>query len=82
MMRSRRRRPGKSGPEKAAQLLMVMGEEGAAGVLKLLRSDEVQKIGMEMTHLSEMSTEDVNTVLTSFIEGCMNDGSINVEAGA
>ena len=81
MIRNRRRRPGKSGPEKAAQLLMVMGEEGAAGVLKLLRSDEVQKIGMEMTHLSEMSTEDVNTVLTSFIEGCMSDGSINVEAG-
>lgn len=79
-MKSRRRGGRKSGPEKAAQLLMVMGEEGAAGVLKLLRADEVHKIGMEMTHLNEMSTEDVNTVLTSFIDGCSNDGSITVEA--
>ncbi|PCJ26683.1 MAG: flagellar motor switch protein FliG [SAR86 cluster bacterium] len=80
-MRQRRNNSRKSGPEKAAQLLMVMGEQGAAGVLKLLGTDEVEKIGMEMTNMSEMSTEDVNGVLNNFLEECLTDGSINIEAG-
>lgn len=59
---------------------MVMGEAGAAGVLKQLSSDEVQKIGLEMTHMGEMSTEDVNGVLGTFLEDCNQDGSINIVA--
>ena len=38
---------------------MVMGEQSAANVLKLLRNDEVQKIGAEMTYMGEMSTDEV-----------------------
>lgn len=59
---------------------MVMGEAGAAGVLKQLSSEEVQKIGLEMTHMGEMSTEDVNQVLGTFLEDCNADGSINIVA--
>lgn len=59
---------------------MVMGESGAAGVLKQLSSDEVQKIGLEMTHMGEMSTDDVNQVLGTFLEDCNQDGSINIVA--
>lgn len=36
-----------TGPEKAAQFLMVMGEQRAADVLKQLSSEEVQKIGTQ-----------------------------------
>jgi flagellar motor switch protein FliG len=79
-MRSRRN-SRKTGTEKAAQLLMVMGEQGAASVLKLLRNDEVQKIGAEMTYMGEMSTDEVNLVLTSFLEQCSTDDSISMEAG-
>lgn len=79
-MRSRRN-ARKTGTEKAAQLLMVMGEQGAANVLKLLRNDEVQKIGAEMTYMGEMSTDEVNLVLTSFLEQCSTDDSISIEAG-
>jgi len=75
-----RRRARKSGPAKAAQFLMVMGEKGAAGVLKQLTTDEVQKIGLEMTHMGEMSTEEVNGVLGAFLEECNKDGSINIAA--
>ena len=75
-----RRNARKSGAEKAAQLLMVMGEQGAANVLKLLRNDEVQKIGAEMTYMGEMSTEEVNLVLRSFLEQCSTDDSISMEA--
>jgi len=79
-MRSRRN-SRKTGTEKAAQLLMVMGEQGAASVLKLLRNDEVQKIGAEMTYMGEMSTDEVNLVLTAFLEQCSTDDSISIEAG-
>ena len=79
-MRSRKN-TRKTGTEKAAQLLMVMGEQGAANVLKLLRNDEVQKIGAEMTYMGEMSTDEVNLVLSSFLEQCSTDDSISIEAG-
>ncbi|MBL4574301.1 MAG: flagellar motor switch protein FliG [Gammaproteobacteria bacterium] len=79
-MRSRKN-ARKTGAEKAAQLLMVMGEQGAASVLKLLRTDEVQKIGAEMTYMGEMSTDEVNLVLSSFLEQCSTDDSISIEAG-
>ncbi len=59
---------------------MVMGEKSAANVLKLLRNDEVQKIGAEMTYMGEMSTDEVNLVLSSFLEQCSNDDSISIEA--
>ena len=60
---------------------MVMGEQSAANVLKLLRNDEVQKIGAQMTYMGDMSTEEVNLVLTSFLEQCSSDDSISMEAG-
>ena len=80
-MRSRRKGAKKSGSEKAAQLLMVMGEQSAANVLKLLRNDEVQKIGAQMTYMGDMSTDEVNLVLTAFLEQCSTDDSISMEAG-
>ncbi|GJM11622.1 MAG: flagellar motor switch protein FliG [Pseudohongiella sp.] len=76
-----RRNARKTGTEKAAQLLMVMGEQSAANVLKLLRNDEVQKIGAEMTYMGEMSTDEVNLVLSSFLDQCSTDDSISIEAG-
>lgn len=60
---------------------MVMGEQSAANVLKLLRNDEVQKIGAQMTYMGDMSTEEVNQVLTAFLEQCSSDDSISMEAG-
>lgn len=69
-----------TGAEKAAQLLMVLGEERAADVLKRLTSDEVQKIGVEMTRMSGLSTDDVNTVLTSFLKELESNNSISIVA--
>jgi len=79
-MKPRKKNAVKTGPEKAAQLLMVMGEEGAAGVLKQLSAEEVQKIGLEMTAMGEMSTEEVNSILSNFLDECETDGSINIVA--
>jgi len=75
------RKVGKqSGPEKAAQFLMVMGEAGAAGVLKHLNSDEVQKIGIEMARMNEMTTNDVSQILDAFLNDFESDGSIKMLA--
>jgi flagellar motor switch protein FliG len=66
------------GVEKAAQLLIAVGEEGAAEVLKRLTTDEVQKIGVEMTRMNGLSTEAVNDVLASFLEECRTNKSLAV----
>lgn len=68
----------KNGSAKAAQFLMVMGENRAAGVLKKLTSAEVQKIGLEMSAMGEMSTEEVNKILGSFLEECDSNKAINI----
>jgi flagellar motor switch protein FliG len=57
-----------------------MGESGAANILKHLTSDEVQKIGVEMARMKEMSTDEVNQILASFLSDYENDGSIRVVA--
>jgi len=78
--RVQRRRPGTSGSANAARFLMVMGEAGAANILRHLTSDEVQKIGVEMARMKEMSTDDVNQILTTFLTDYEKDGSIRVMA--
>ena len=59
---------------------MVMGEDGAAGVLRHLSSDEVQKIGVEMSRMNEMTTDEVNDILSTFLADAESDGYINVVA--
>ena len=59
---------------------MVMGEEGAANVLRHLSSDEVQKIGVEMSRMNEMTTEEVSSILETFLKDCESDGYINIVA--
>lgn len=69
-----------TGTEKAAQFLMVMGEERAAGILRRLSTEEVQKIGVEMTRMGDMTTEEVNAVLSGFLEECDSKDSISIVA--
>lgn len=76
----RRQLARNTGPARAAQFLMVMGEDGAAGVLRHLSSDEVQKIGVEMSRMNEMTTDEVNDILNTFLSDCESDGYINVVA--
>lgn len=76
----RRQLARNTGPARAAQFLMVMGEEGASQVLRHLSSDEVQKIGVEMSRMNEMTTDQVNEILTNFLADCESDGYINIVA--
>ena len=56
-----------NGPEKAAVLLMSLGESAAAEVLKLMGPKEVQRIGIAMATLQNVSKETVDKTLTDFL---------------
>jgi len=56
-----------AGTERAAILLMSLGESEAAEVLKLMGPKEVQKIGTVMAALSNVSKQKVDDVLGEFI---------------
>jgi len=55
-----------SGIERAAILLMTVGEEGASEVFKYLTPKEVQKVGESMAKLSTVSRERIEDIIKSF----------------
>lgn len=54
------------GIQKSAILLMSLGEDAAAEVLKYLAPREVQKIGTAMANLKQVSREKIDGVLSDF----------------
>ncbi len=56
-----------AGTQRAAILLMSLGEQDAANVLKQLDAREVQKLGLAMAELKEVSREQMSKVLETFI---------------
>jgi flagellar motor switch protein FliG len=56
-----------TGTQRAAILLMSLGEQDAAALLKQLDARDVQRVGAAMAELKEISREQMNTVLDSFI---------------
>ncbi|MEJ1961923.1 MAG: flagellar motor switch protein FliG [Gammaproteobacteria bacterium] len=57
---------GRSGVERAAILLLTLGEQEAAQVLKHMGAREVQKVGAAMTRLTGVSRDEVTAVLADF----------------
>lgn len=53
--------------DQAAILLLSLGEEDAAAVLKHLGPKEVQRVGSAMTSLKNVQTTDVEVVLNEFV---------------
>ncbi len=55
-----------TGPKKAAILLLTLGEEGAAEIMKNLDEQEIQQVGYFMTRFNDVSPEEVDIVLEEF----------------
>jgi flagellar motor switch protein FliG len=55
------------GADRAAVLLLALGEQAASNILKHMNPKEVQKVGVAMASLSNVSTSQVETVVTDFI---------------
>jgi len=68
----------RSGTERAAILLLTLGEHEAAQVLKHMGAREVQKIGAAMAQLQNVSREEVSGVLSSFSDGVGRQTSVGV----
>ncbi|GAB6039996.1 flagellar motor switch protein FliG [Endothiovibrio diazotrophicus] len=67
-----------SGAERAAVLLMSLGEHDAAEVLKHLNPKEVQKVGMTMSSLTNVSKDDVDVVVDNFLTAVGHQTGIGV----
>ncbi|NOX26658.1 MAG: flagellar motor switch protein FliG [Gammaproteobacteria bacterium] len=67
-----------SGTTKAAVLLLTLGEEDAAEILKHMGPKEVQRVGGAMATLSNISKNQVDTVLEEFISIVGSQTSLGV----
>jgi len=67
-----------SGTERAAVLLMSLGEDLAANVMKLMGPKEVQRIGQAMATLENVSKQQMGGVLTEFITEVDNQTALGI----
>jgi len=70
-----------SGLNKSAILLLSLGEQEAAEVLKHLNPKEVQKLGQTMSKLKGVSRDKMDEVLSSFHDHAAQHSSIGVDSG-
>jgi flagellar motor switch protein FliG len=70
----------RSGTERAAILLLTLGEQEAAQVLKHMGAKEVQRIGAAMAKLTNVSKDEVYTVITDFASSVESQTSVGVGA--
>jgi len=66
------------GSERAAILLLTLGEQYASEVLKHMGPKEVQKLGSSMAALSNVSKDQVGTVLSDFCTTVDNQTALGV----
>lgn len=66
------------GTERAAILLMSLGEKDAAQILKHMGPKEVQKVGMSMAKMANISKEDVKSVVEQFCNAVESQTNLGV----
>jgi len=70
---------GMSGTEKAALLLMTLGEREAAEVLKYMEATEVHQLGSAMASLKSVSRNDADQILDVFILDVEDQTALGVD---
>ncbi len=64
-----------TGPKKAAILLLALGEEGAADIIKNLEDSEIQQVGYYMARFTDVAPEELDVVLEEFFQKNSGEGS-------
>jgi flagellar motor switch protein FliG len=77
-MNERGAKEGRTGTERAAILLLTLGEQEAAQVLKHMGAKEVQRIGTAMSKLSGVSRDEVTGVVAEFNSSVESQTSVGV----
>ncbi len=67
-----------TGTERAAILLLSLGEENAAEVFKHMDPKEVQKVGLAMAALKKVEKEEVEVILDEFLEKVEDQTGIGI----
>ena len=67
-----------TGTDRAAVLLLTLGEESAAEVLKHMGPKEVQRVGAAMASLENISQDQVNTVMAAFLKEAQTQTALGV----
>ncbi|MBX2886887.1 MAG: flagellar motor switch protein FliG [Granulosicoccus sp.] len=70
------------GSSSAAILLMAMGEDNAANVLKYMEPTDVQAIGEAMNAIGSISQDQIGSTLDNFIQKIEKESSIGVAPGS
>ncbi|NIR76359.1 MAG: flagellar motor switch protein FliG [Gemmatimonadetes bacterium] len=65
-----------SGPEKAALLLMSVGEENASRLFALMDDDEIRELSQSMANLGTVSAQMVERLLVEFADQISTTGSL------
>jgi flagellar motor switch protein FliG len=70
-----------TGPKKAAILLLALGEDAAADVMKNLEEAEIQQVGYYMSRFTDVSSEELDIVLEEFYRNSvMTDDGVNISS--
>lgn len=68
-----------TGPQKAAVILLTLGEEISSAILKNLTNGEIKLLGMQMSAIQEVKKEVSDQLLREFAEGFRGEGDIYLE---
>lgn len=68
------------GVERAAILLLALGEKDAAEILKHMGPKEVQDVGLAMASLSNVTTDHMEHVMRSFVERIKTQTALGVDS--
>lgn len=60
-----------SGKQKAAILLVTLGSEASANIMKSLREDEIEELTMEIANLKRVSPEIKDRIVDEFLQICI-----------
>jgi len=70
-----------TGPKKAAILLLALGEDAAADVMKNLEEAEIQQVGYYMSRFTDVSPEELDIVLEEFYRNSvMADDGVSISS--
>lgn len=75
---SEAQKSGRNGVERAAILLLTLGESEAAEILKHMGARDVQRLGRTMAELNGVSRDEVRNVLGAFTTALENQTSVGV----
>jgi flagellar motor switch protein FliG len=67
---------GLAGPEKAAVLMLSLGEDASAPIWKLLDDEEIKEVSQIMSNLGTVSSSLVERLLVEFVSQMSSTGSI------